>query len=710
MSEQPAKSDAPPESPKAPRLLVVDDNDDNRNLLSRRLKSKGYQVDLAADGPSALEACAKVAYDAILLDVMMPGMSGIEVLEELRAKHAKTELAVIMATAKNDSVSVVDALKRGANDYVTKPIDFPVLLARLETHLAMKQEAAARGAQVDVTFGIAQGTVLCNRYEILDKIGEGGFAVVYRARQLSTNREVALKHLRPDVLGAPGTDVQLERFERESQLIGELNHPNVVRLIDSGRVSVRPGAPSTKPEGPRAAARESAAVESAAKNDAPVEANSQTRRRSPDSEVLAVPFIVMDLLTGESLSELIEREAPLAATRAVDLMVPILSALSAAHAKGVIHRDIKPSNIMVTSDGAGDLAPKILDFGIAKLTAREKQDLTVSASLLGTPQYMPPEQARGLKDLDGRTDQFAAAAVLYHMLTGHMLYSGESLLDIIIKVLAGSFPSLQNERPDLPPGLAAVIERALATEREDRYPSMTDFGRELLRYASDRTSRRWSDHFEVAAPETADAVESVMAVSIVRSEPGENVALHPTLESPGLSPGRVASFVPKPKVEPNANAPTMQLDRGAIVSTLESEAPLEAAEKIASSKAPIEVKLPSVPEPPKSELPQKGAAKDEAPKSDAPKSEPPKSEGAKSADARSEAPKRESTKSDAPKSERPKSEAPAAAKAESGARASKAPAPAGGLVLLGVRMPWERFALIVIAAFALCYVLSRYVF
>jgi DNA-binding response OmpR family regulator len=142
VSDQPARSSPPA----GLRLLVVDDNDDNRNLLSRRLRSRGYEVDIAEDGPAALKACETVPYDAILLDVMMPGMSGMEVLEKLRKKHGKTELAVIMATAKTDTFSVVDALKRGANDYVTKPIDLPVLIARLETHLA-RDESRGRGAR-----------------------------------------------------------------------------------------------------------------------------------------------------------------------------------------------------------------------------------------------------------------------------------------------------------------------------------------------------------------------------------------------------------------------------------------------------------------------------------------------------------------------------------------------------------------------------------
>ncbi|MBX3229063.1 MAG: response regulator [Labilithrix sp.] len=553
MSE-PVVSSSKPSSGKPPsqpmRLLVVDDNDDNSNLLSRRLKSKGYQVDIASDGPSALEACAKVTYDAILLDVMMPGMSGIEVLTKLREKHAKTQLAVIMATAKDDSSSVVDALKKGANDYVTKPIDFPVLLARLETHLAMKAEAAkaaaAAATKVDVTFGIAPGTVLCGRYEILEKRGEGGFAVVYKARQISTNREVALKHLRPDVLGARSDRVHLERFERESKLIGELNHPNVVRLIDSGSVSVRPSAPPSTP------------LKDAA--DDPAATASQTRKRQPDGDPMNVPYIVMELLAGESLADLIDREAPLAPSRAVDLILPVLSALHAAHEKGVVHRDVKPSNIMLSADDRGGIEPKVLDFGIAKLTTQDKSDLTVTSSLIGTPQYMPPEQAFGKKDLDARADQFSAAAVLYQMLTGRPLYSGESFLELVSNVLAGTFTPLADAKPGLEPALVTVVSRALAAERESRHSSVMAFGRALLPFATDRGARRWTDQFAKVSlgPPSSD---DVLHVSIERSE-----------RAPPVGPATVANTEVGQKL---LVAPEPAVAVSGTAATVESVVPLE---------------------------------------------------------------------------------------------------------------------------------------
>jgi serine/threonine-protein kinase len=480
------------------RILVVDDNEDNRQVLSRRLRRQGYEVHVADSGPAALEACTIGAYDAILLDVMMPGMSGIEVLERLRKERGKTELPVIMATAKTDSVDVVDALKRGANDYVTKPIDFPVLLARLDTQIAMKREAEKRsGSVIDVTIGIEPGTVIDGRYEIVDKLGEGGFAVVYRATQLSTKQEVALKHARPDVLRG-NEAVHLERFKREVMLIGQMNHPNVVRLIDSGTIPVRRGA-RPKPEST------STRIEGGAKQGDGLEerTSSRTRRRQEalegDGQTTHVPYIVMEFLRGEPLSSLIGREGPLSPERAVDIILPIASALGAAHARGIVHRDVKPSNILLAEGPDGTIEPKMLDFGIAKLTEPDVHALTVSASLIGTPQYMPPEQARGLKDIDGRADQFSLAAVLYELLTGRSLYRGESLLELVAKVLDAEFMPVHWVRSDLPSGLPEVVAKALARERDDRYESMKAFGQALVPFASPGTALRWAESFGMDA-------------------------------------------------------------------------------------------------------------------------------------------------------------------------------------------------------------------
>ncbi len=574
------------------KVLVVDDNEDNSNLLSRRLRRQGYEVDVANDGPSSLEACEKTRYDAVILDVMMPGMSGLEVLERLRKTSSTTELLIIMATAKTDSVDVIDALKRGANDYVTKPIDFPVLMARLEAQLMMQKEAAKRaGSVIDVTIGIETGTVIDGRYEIVDKQGEGGFAVVYRATQLSTGQEVALKHARPDVMRADEEGVHVERFKREVALIGQLNHPHVVRLIDSGSIPVRrAGRASSPSEAPPTRADGIAAAVNAATERGPKDDASRTRRR-PSSEgdkpAIEVPYLVMEFLRGESLAELIAREAPLDPARTIEIALPVIGALAAAHAQGVIHRDIKPSNIMLVKGAEGSVEPKVLDFGIAKLSEPEGRALTVSASLIGTPQYMSPEQARGQKNVDVRADQFALASVIYEMLTGRCLYSGEGFLELVAHVLSANHTPIGQLRPDLPADLVEVLSKALSPSREDRFVSMRSFGRALLPHAPMGVAQRWRDVFTESTrlpPPDPPATTSPPTKALTPSSSSAQVKISTPDESPGVTDATVAFPVgnlvtpPEPVKPPPAPTPRV-----------------EATETLASVLPPA---APAAPEPP----------------------------------------------------------------------------------------------------------------
>lgn len=533
MSDAPARS-----SVGSSRLLVVDDNESNRDLLSRRLKRSGYEVDVAEGGAEALALCAGTSYDAIVLDVMMPSMSGIEVLERLRARWGKTELPVIMATAKTDSVDIVEALNRGANDYVTKPIDLPVLLARLSSHLATKAESAARaGPIIDATLGIEAGTILGERYEIIDKLGEGGFSAVYRAKQLSTGREVALKHALPELIRADVIGVQSERFRREMTLIGQLDHPHIVRLIDYGSIPLRRNETIPRRRGEPTTRVERATGSDGDRDRPPSHTQKKDHGGTQGVFVVEVPYMVLELLEGEALCDLFAREGPLEPSFAVDLVLPVVSALASAHEQGVIHRDVKPSNIMLTRDAQGEIVPKVLDFGIAKLSEPDDKNLTVSASLIGTPQYMAPEQALGAKDVDDRVDQFSVAAVLYEALSGRSPYKGEGLFELVTQVMRADFPRIRDLRPDLAPELGEVVERALSGSRDRRYDSTLALGRALLPFASAQAAARWRLAFEkeggtssTAPRQTADSVR-------VEVPTKSSAGTDPTLSAPSTPLG-----------------------------------------------------------------------------------------------------------------------------------------------------------------------------
>jgi len=477
------------------RILVVDDNEDNRDLFVRRLRRGGFEVVAVDDGPSALACLDDKSYDCVILDWMMPGMSGLEVLEAIREKHSKTALPVLMATAKRESGAVVEALELGANDYVTKPIDFPVLVARLETQLSVKHESAQASAPViDMREGIPPGTVLDDRYEIGEQIGEGGFAAVYRARQISTGQHVAFKLLLPHRLRRARADVEVARFLREMKVIAELEHAHVVRLVDSGQLEVvhdlSPVAPPKNCENLSSDALYSAEtrVEAACSGSFPRE-----EEEAEGPSVGAVPYIVMEFLDGDSLARYLARRGRLEVSRAVDLMLPVISALGAAHRQGVVHRDVKPQNVLLVKDHRGERQPVVVDFGIAKLTGPDSDELTRTESFIGTPEYMAPEQARGKRSIDGRADQFSVAAMAYQALTGRKLYEAESLFEMIHKVATGAIKRPSALEVDIDPELEAVLLKALSTQPRDRYPSIEAFGRALLPHASDKSRNRWEE-------------------------------------------------------------------------------------------------------------------------------------------------------------------------------------------------------------------------
>jgi serine/threonine protein kinase len=255
-------------------------------------------------------------------------------------------------------------------------------------------------------------------YKIVGELGRGGMAVVYRAYQSSLNRYVAIKVLPPHL----GFDQEfVERFQREALAAAQLRHPNIVVIHDVGHEQ-------------------------------------------------GVYFIVMELLEGRTLKEIIDKEGALSVEQATRIIEQVASALDYAHQRGFVHRDVKPANIFVADDGHTTLT----DFGIAK-AASEAQQLTRTGMLMGTPEYMSPEQAEG-GEVDYRTDLYALGIVLYLMLVGRVPFSGTTPHAILHSVIYEPPPPLRRIRPDLSPGIEAVVLKAIDKQPERRYQS----GAELL--------------------------------------------------------------------------------------------------------------------------------------------------------------------------------------------------------------------------------------
>ncbi|MGK0362731.1 MAG: serine/threonine protein kinase [Bradymonadia bacterium] len=273
------------------------------------------------------------------------------------------------------------------------------------------------------------GSVVDDRFEILEKLGEGGMGAVFKARQISVDRIVALKILLHDQRGDP---ISVERFRHEAYLASRLNHPNAIVIHDFGQ--------------------------------------------SADGLL----YIAMEFLEGETLKERIERTGSLPIKSALGIASQTLRVLAEAHRMGLIHRDVKPDNIFLTSiEGDPDFV-KVLDFGIAKLTAvRDGFDgyqggLTVKGKIYGTPKYMSPEQIRG-KDLDLQSDLYSFGVVLYELLGGQLPFVADTPVDVMMAHLRDPPPSLSALNAEVVAELETVVLRALEKDRRLRYQNGDEF-------------------------------------------------------------------------------------------------------------------------------------------------------------------------------------------------------------------------------------------
>jgi eukaryotic-like serine/threonine-protein kinase len=290
-------------------------------------------------------------------------------------------------------------------------------------------------------------------YEIVDSLGAGGMGEVWRARDTRLDREVAIKVLPAEL---EENDQFIQRFEREAKVISSLNHPHICTLYDVGEAEVG---------GERREARG--------------EASSSFSSPSP------LHYLVMELIEGESLADRLKR-GPLPIHEVLKYGRQIASALDAAHRRGVIHRDLKPGNVMLTKSGA-----KLLDFGLAKAASEgggviegltslptQAKPLTQEGTILGTFQYMAPEQLEGT-EADARTDIFALGTLLYEMASGKRAFKGESRTSLIAAIVSSQPESISTVAPMSPPALDHVIRRCLEKDPDDRWQSAQDVASEL---------------------------------------------------------------------------------------------------------------------------------------------------------------------------------------------------------------------------------------
>jgi serine/threonine-protein kinase len=251
------------------------------------------------------------------------------------------------------------------------------------------------------------------RYEIQEHIGSGAMAEVYKTYDPEIGRVGAIKILKDSLLEETE---YLDRFLKEARAAGTLTHPNIVTIYDIGKLE-------------------------------------------------QAPYIVMELLEGENLADLIKRGEQLPLESILEIAMQLASALDYAHAAGVVHRDVKPDNIIFTNNN--DVV-KIADFGIAKNTDTDIKDSTQAGTIMGTPRYMSPEQAKG-DAVDGRSDLFALGVILYEMVTGHKAFDGKSMPTLIMQIIQKEPTPIREYSPDVPAGLQSIISRLMQKRPEKRF-------------------------------------------------------------------------------------------------------------------------------------------------------------------------------------------------------------------------------------------------
>lgn len=307
-----------------------------------------------------------------------------------------------------------------------------------------------------------------DRYRLGDVIGTGGMSEVYRATDSLLGRDVAIKMLRPEM----ARDVNFrERFRKEAQNSGRLNHPNIVAVYDTGEA---------------------------------------------DEDGMAIPYIVMELVHGRTLRDLVREDGPLSPREAAQVLIPVAHALQASHDAGIIHRDVKPANIMITNTGQ----VKVMDFGIARALDDSTSAMTQTSAVIGTAQYLSPEQAQG-KPADARSDVYALGCVLYEAVTGHAPFEGETPFAVAYQHVQEepNAPSESLDPDSLTPteriNLDAVVLTSMAKDPMDRYQSAQEFGADLERMSSGNVTRAAQMHIADDEPSAHSQPEDSTRVAAV---------------------------------------------------------------------------------------------------------------------------------------------------------------------------------------------------
>lgn len=395
--------------------MIVDDDPDMLVLVEHVLVAEGHDVVSCSDPTQVANLAAEHGVDAVVLDVMMPELSGFDVLHALRNQPRVGGIPILFLSARSESKDRIRGLREGADDYLSKPFEPEELVLRIE-RLVVQRSTGDSGGPAEMERSLVDrrvvGQLYLGRYKALEVVGEGAMGLVFRGWDPRLKRPVALKTLRFDrLVGDSDRMSMISRLLQEAVTIARLSHPNIVAVYD-------------------------------------VEKGDETA------------FIAMEYVDGVSLSEYLNHRGHLSAAEVIPLALGIASGLAAAHEFQVLHHDVKPGNVLLGFNGS----IKVTDFGVSQIgtTLAQKDE-----KVFGTPGYLPPETLLSL-GYGEVGDLFGLGAILYQCLTGKPAIEGKNLQDLMSNTLYGERESLVDLVPGIPKPLAELVAALLEREPEDR--------------------------------------------------------------------------------------------------------------------------------------------------------------------------------------------------------------------------------------------------
>ena len=480
------------------RVLVVDDVEENRGVLQRRLEREGHTVVCASSGPEALHLVSADSFDIVLLDVMMPHMDGYDTLGQLKASAATREIPVIMISALDDIASIARCIERGAEDYLPKPFDPVLLRARISACLE-KKDLREREREylrdvvrvVAAAVAVEHGGYTSGSLSEVSKRGDelGTLARVFDSMVAGIrDRERRLRgqidKLREEISGvsdAPLADVDAPEALRPGELFAtrySIERPvgkggmGMVYLAEDRELGERVAIKTLRPE---LLSSDETAMDRF-RNEIRLARHISHRNivRTHDfGSSNGVFFVTMEFVEGTTLRSVLDSRGQLGAEATLAIARQLADALECAHGEGIIHRDIKPQNLLI--DASGTL--KIMDFGVARLAERTSA-LTQAGMIVGTPTYMAPEQLLA-ESVDARSDLYSMGVVLYECLTGRPPFEAKSPISLIAKVLSEDARPPDVLKPDVPHAVSALIMKLLSKDAVQR-PQSAGALREIL--------------------------------------------------------------------------------------------------------------------------------------------------------------------------------------------------------------------------------------